>query len=118
MCFISFDSVNNILHVEKQRKQINWLNIAFLLEKPLSAHGWKGVSIYNIKVGDLATSFSNRVRRSTNKIGAEARNSTTFKTTTWDMIPGTEIKAILGVHDRQSDRRFSHPRVVLEYNIN
>ena len=45
-------------------------------------------------VGDLVTAFENWVRRSTNKIVARARNSTTYKTTTCDMIPGTEIKAI------------------------
>ena len=31
------------------------------------------------------------------------------------MIPGTEINAILGVHDRKCDRRFSHPSVVLDH---
>ena len=30
-------------------------------------------------VGDLVTTFSNWVRRSTNKIGVNARNSTSFK---------------------------------------
>ena len=82
MCLISFDSENNILHVEKQHKQINLLNNPVLLRNHLSLHGNKGVSIYNIMVGDLATSFANWVRRSTNKIGAMTRNSTTFKTTT------------------------------------
>ena len=48
----------------------------------MSRHGLKGVSIYNIMVGDLVTAFANWVRRSTNKIGAKARNSTAFKTTT------------------------------------
>ena len=49
------------------------------MENPLSRHGLKSVSIYNITVGDLVTTFANGVRRSTNKIGANARNSTTLK---------------------------------------
>ena len=67
-------------------------------------------------VGDLVTTFSNWVRRSTSKIGAKARNSTTFKTITCDMIPGAEINAILGMHiyGRIRDRRFSYPSVVLD----
>ena len=93
MCFISFDSENNIIHVGKQHKQIIWLNNAFILGKPLSRHGSKGVSIYSIMVGDLVTAFASRVRWSTNKIGPKARNSTTFKATTW-----VEIKAIFGLH--------------------
>ena len=79
MCFISFDSENNILHVEKQHKQINLLNNAVLLRNHLSLHGKKGVSIYNIMVGDLATPFFEWVRSSANKIGAKAMDSTTFK---------------------------------------